>query len=142
MKRIIELARINNMRWVPHNWSTAINSAASMQARCLSSRRILDGVQTGGKSARFGFIEREIQVREWKTHRPRYSGSGNRNRSERCRQDSDGNLENILRRDLRCRDQGGFLRDWKEDFEICSDRNPFAGSLVQKYETIDRINHH
>jgi L-alanine-DL-glutamate epimerase-like enolase superfamily enzyme len=31
MKRIIELARINNMRWVPHNWSTAINSAASMQ---------------------------------------------------------------------------------------------------------------
>lgn len=31
MKRIMELARINNMRWVPHNWSTAINSAASMQ---------------------------------------------------------------------------------------------------------------
>ncbi len=31
MKRIIELARINNIRWVPHNWSTAINSAASMQ---------------------------------------------------------------------------------------------------------------
>jgi len=31
MKRIIELARISNMRWVPHNWSTAINSAASMQ---------------------------------------------------------------------------------------------------------------
>jgi len=31
MKRIIELARINNISWVPHNWSTAINSAASMQ---------------------------------------------------------------------------------------------------------------
>ncbi len=31
MKRVIELARINNVRWVPHNWSTAINSAASMQ---------------------------------------------------------------------------------------------------------------
>ncbi len=31
MKRIIELAWINNVRWVPHNWSTAINSAASMQ---------------------------------------------------------------------------------------------------------------
>ena len=31
MKRVIELARINNIRWVPHNWSTAINSAASMQ---------------------------------------------------------------------------------------------------------------
>ena len=30
MKRIVELARINNIRWVPHNWSTAINTAASM----------------------------------------------------------------------------------------------------------------
>lgn len=31
MKRVIELAKINNVRWVPHNWSTAVNSAASMQ---------------------------------------------------------------------------------------------------------------
>lgn len=31
MKRVVELASINNVRWVPHNWSTAINSAASMQ---------------------------------------------------------------------------------------------------------------
>lgn len=31
MKRVMDLARINNVKWVPHNWSTAINSAASMQ---------------------------------------------------------------------------------------------------------------
>jgi D-galactarolactone cycloisomerase len=30
-KRIVELARTYNVRWVPHNWSTAINTAASLQ---------------------------------------------------------------------------------------------------------------
>jgi L-alanine-DL-glutamate epimerase-like enolase superfamily enzyme len=30
MRRVIELAHINNIRWVPHNWSTAINTAASL----------------------------------------------------------------------------------------------------------------
>jgi L-alanine-DL-glutamate epimerase-like enolase superfamily enzyme len=30
-KRIVDLARIHNMMWVPHNWSTAINTAASLQ---------------------------------------------------------------------------------------------------------------
>ncbi len=30
MKRIIELAHINNFMWVPHNWSTAVNTAASL----------------------------------------------------------------------------------------------------------------
>jgi L-alanine-DL-glutamate epimerase-like enolase superfamily enzyme len=30
-KRIVDLARINNVMWVPHNWSTAINTAASLQ---------------------------------------------------------------------------------------------------------------
>lgn len=30
-KRIVELARAYNLRWVPHNWSTAINTAASLQ---------------------------------------------------------------------------------------------------------------
>jgi len=30
-KRIVELARAYNVRWVPHNWSTAINTAASLQ---------------------------------------------------------------------------------------------------------------
>ena len=30
MKRVIELARINNVMWVPHNWSTAVNTAASL----------------------------------------------------------------------------------------------------------------
>ena len=30
-KRIVELAGSNNVMWVPHNWSTAINTAASLQ---------------------------------------------------------------------------------------------------------------
>lgn len=30
-KRIVDLARIHNLMWVPHNWSTAINTAASLQ---------------------------------------------------------------------------------------------------------------
>jgi L-alanine-DL-glutamate epimerase-like enolase superfamily enzyme len=30
-KRIADLARINNVMWVPHNWSTAVNTAASLQ---------------------------------------------------------------------------------------------------------------
>lgn len=30
MKRVIELAHINNIMWVPHNWSTAVNTAASL----------------------------------------------------------------------------------------------------------------
>ncbi|MFI5421158.1 MAG: mandelate racemase/muconate lactonizing enzyme family protein [Nitrososphaerales archaeon] len=30
-KRIVEFARIHNLLWVPHNWSTAINTAASLQ---------------------------------------------------------------------------------------------------------------
>jgi L-alanine-DL-glutamate epimerase-like enolase superfamily enzyme len=30
-KRIVDLARVHNMMWVPHNWSTAINTAASLQ---------------------------------------------------------------------------------------------------------------
>jgi len=29
-KRIVELAHIKNVMWVPHNWSTAINTAASL----------------------------------------------------------------------------------------------------------------
>jgi D-galactarolactone cycloisomerase len=30
-KRIVDLARVYNTMWVPHNWSTAINTAASLQ---------------------------------------------------------------------------------------------------------------
>jgi len=30
-KRIVDLARLYNTLWVPHNWSTAINTAASLQ---------------------------------------------------------------------------------------------------------------
>ncbi|MGA2664675.1 MAG: mandelate racemase/muconate lactonizing enzyme family protein [Nitrososphaerales archaeon] len=30
MKRVTELAYINNVMWVPHNWSTAVNTAASL----------------------------------------------------------------------------------------------------------------
>ena len=35
-KRIVDYADQHNVRWVPHNWSTAINSAASLQL-CASS---------------------------------------------------------------------------------------------------------
>jgi L-alanine-DL-glutamate epimerase-like enolase superfamily enzyme len=30
-KRIVELAHVRNVPWVPHNWSTSINTAASLQ---------------------------------------------------------------------------------------------------------------
>jgi len=30
-KRVTELARMHNVPWVPHNWSTSINTAASLQ---------------------------------------------------------------------------------------------------------------
>jgi L-alanine-DL-glutamate epimerase-like enolase superfamily enzyme len=38
-KRIVDYARTNNVLWVPHNWSTAINTAASLQlvASCSDS---------------------------------------------------------------------------------------------------------
>jgi L-alanine-DL-glutamate epimerase-like enolase superfamily enzyme len=40
-KRIIDFADANSVRWVPHNWSTAINTAASLQLAASSPKGFL-----------------------------------------------------------------------------------------------------
>lgn len=40
-KRIVDLADANGVRWVPHNWSTAINTAASLQLAASSPKGFL-----------------------------------------------------------------------------------------------------
>lgn len=76
MKRIIDLAHINNIMWVPHNWSTAVNTAASLHLAVSSPDGFLCEFKQEKNPLVHDLAKREFNVVNGKMQVPKDPGLG------------------------------------------------------------------
>ncbi|MDA4137005.1 MAG: mandelate racemase/muconate lactonizing enzyme family protein [Thaumarchaeota archaeon] len=76
MKRIIELAHINNVMWVPHNWSTAVNAAASIHLAVSSPDGFLCEFKEEPNPLVHDLVKRKFEVKKGKLQVPEGPGLG------------------------------------------------------------------
>lgn len=75
-KRVIELARIFERPWVPHNWSTAINTAASLQLVASSPDGFLLEYKKEPNPLVHKLLKHELRVEHGKMKVPTEPGLG------------------------------------------------------------------
>jgi L-rhamnonate dehydratase len=76
MKRVIELAHINNTMWVPHNWSTAVNTAASLHLAVSSPDGFLCEFKEEPNPLVDGLVKRKFEVKKGRLQVPEGPGLG------------------------------------------------------------------
>lgn len=76
MKRIIELARINHFTWVPHSWSTAVNTAASIHLVASSPDGFLLEFKEEENPLVHMLTKRKFQIKDGKMLLPEGPGLG------------------------------------------------------------------
>ena len=76
MKRIIDLAHVNNVMWVPHNWSTAVNTAASLHLAVSSPDGFLCEFKQESNPLVHDLAKKEFKVVNGKMQVPREPGLG------------------------------------------------------------------
>ncbi len=76
MKRVIELAHINNVMWVPHNWSTAVNTAASLHLAVSSPDGFLCEFKQESNVLVHELAKREFKVEKGRMQVPKEPGLG------------------------------------------------------------------
>jgi L-rhamnonate dehydratase len=76
MRRVIELAHINNVMWVPHNWSTAVNAAASVQLAVSSPDGFLCEFKQEANPLVHDIVKKKFEIRNGKLRVPDGPGLG------------------------------------------------------------------
>jgi L-alanine-DL-glutamate epimerase-like enolase superfamily enzyme len=76
MKRVIELAHINNVMWVPHNWSTAVNTAASLHLAVSSPDGFICEFKQEPNPLVHDLAKHEFKVEKGKMQVPKEPGLG------------------------------------------------------------------
>jgi L-rhamnonate dehydratase len=76
MRRVIELAHLNNIMWVPHNWSTAVNTAASLHLAVSSPDGFLCEFKQEPNPLVSSLVKRGFEVKRGKLLVPEGPGLG------------------------------------------------------------------
>ena len=76
MKRVMELAHINNVMWVPHNWSTAVNTAASLHLSVSAPDGFLCEFKQEPNPLVDDLVKRKFEVKDGKLQVPDGPGLG------------------------------------------------------------------
>jgi L-alanine-DL-glutamate epimerase-like enolase superfamily enzyme len=76
MKRVVELARVNNFTWVPHSWSTAVNTAASIHIVASSPDGFLLEFKQEPNPMVHDLVKRKFEIRQGKMALPEGPGLG------------------------------------------------------------------
>jgi L-alanine-DL-glutamate epimerase-like enolase superfamily enzyme len=76
MKRVVELAHINNIMWVPHNWSTAVNTAASLHLAVSSPDGFLCEYKQEPNPLVHDLVKEKFEVKNGKLQVPEGPGLG------------------------------------------------------------------
>jgi L-alanine-DL-glutamate epimerase-like enolase superfamily enzyme len=76
MRRVIELAHINNFMWVPHNWSTVINTAASLHLAVSSPDGFLLEFKQEPNPLVHDLAKKNFEIKNGKMRVPKEPGLG------------------------------------------------------------------
>jgi L-alanine-DL-glutamate epimerase-like enolase superfamily enzyme len=75
-KRIVDLAHLRNVPWVPHNWSTSVNTAASLQLVASSPDAFLLEFKEEPNPLVHGLAKQKFEVRSGEMIIPSRPGLG------------------------------------------------------------------
>jgi L-rhamnonate dehydratase len=76
MRRVMDLAHINNIMWVPHNWSTAVNTAASLHLAVSAPDGFLCEFKQEPNPLVSDLVKRKFEVKSGKLQVPSGPGLG------------------------------------------------------------------